>query len=48
MPDSLQLNSLIQQLRLSEILDSLGSRLRQAKDSELPYEDFYPCCFKMN
>jgi len=40
MPDSLQLNSLIQQLRLSGILDSLESRLRQAKDAELPYEEF--------
>jgi DNA replication protein DnaC len=39
MPDSLQLNSLIQQLRLSGISDSLESRLRQAKDSELPYEE---------
>ena len=37
MPDSLQLNSLIQQLKLSGISDSLESRLRQAKDAELPY-----------
>ena len=40
MPDSLQLNSVIQQLRLSGILDSLESRLRQAKDADLPYEEF--------
>ena len=40
MPDSLQLNSLIHQLRLSGILDSVESRLRQAKDAELPYEEF--------
>jgi DNA replication protein DnaC len=39
MPDSLQLNSLIQQLKLSGISDSLESRLRQAKDAELPYEE---------
>ena len=39
MPNSLQLGNLVQQLKLTGISDSLESRLRQAKDAELPYEE---------
>ena len=39
MPNSLQLGNLVQQLKLSGISDSLESRLRQAKDASMPYED---------
>ena len=39
MPNSLQLGNLVQQLKLSGISDSLESRLRQAKDASMPYEE---------
>lgn len=39
MVDNLQINSLAQQLRLHGISDSLTSRLRQAKDAAMSYEE---------
>jgi DNA replication protein DnaC len=36
---NLQLNNLVQQLRLSGISDSLEGRLRQARDASMPYEE---------
>ncbi len=35
---NLQLDNLLQQLKLSGISDSLDSRLRQARDAAMPYE----------
>lgn len=39
MSNSLQLKNLVQQLKLSGISDSLESRLRQARDAAMPYEE---------
>ena len=39
MHNNLQLDNLVQQLKLSGISDSLESRLRQAKDGALSYEE---------
>ena len=39
MHNNLQLDNLVQQLKLTGISDSLESRLRQAKDGELSYEE---------
>ena len=39
MPNSLQLDNLVKELKLTGISDSLESRLRQAKDGELSYEE---------
>ena len=36
---NLQLNNLVQQLKLPGIGDSLESRLRQARDASMPYEE---------
>ena len=46
MPNNLQLNSLVQQLRLSGISSSLESRLRQAKDGVLAYEELLSMLFQ--
>lgn len=40
MPNNLQLGNAIQQLKLFGIVDSLDSRLRQAKDAAISYEEF--------
>ena len=39
MHNNLQLDNLVQQLKLAGISDSLESRLRQAKDGALSYEE---------
>ena len=39
MPHNLQLDNLVGQLKLSGIADSLASRLRQAKDASMAYEE---------
>jgi hypothetical protein len=39
MHNNLQLDTLVKELKLTGILDSLESRLRQAKDGELSYEE---------
>ena len=46
MPNSLQLGNLVQQLKLSGISDSLESRLRQAKDASMPYEELLSMLFQ--
>lgn len=46
MPNSLQLGNLVQQLKLSGISDSLESRLRQAKDASMPYEEVLSMLFQ--
>lgn len=46
MPNNLQLDSLVQQLRLSGISSSLESRLRQAKDGVLAYEELLSMLFQ--
>lgn len=46
MPNSLQLGNLVQQLKLSGISDSLESRLRQAKDASMPYEEILSMLFQ--
>ena len=46
MPDNLQLNNLLQQLRLPGIADSLDSRLRQAKESSMSYEELLSMLFQ--
>ena len=39
MHNNLQLDNLVKELKLTGISDSLESRLRQAKDGELSYEE---------
>ena len=46
MPYNLQLNNVMQQLKLSGIADSLDSRLRQAKDASMPYEELLSMIFQ--
>ncbi|HLL43264.1 MAG TPA: IS21-like element helper ATPase IstB [Metabacillus sp.] len=46
MPNSLQLDTLVQQLKLSGISDSLESRLRQARDAVMPYEELLSMLFQ--
>ena len=45
MPD-LQLNNLVEQLKFSGISDSLESRLRQARDSKMSYEELLLMLFQ--
>lgn len=42
----MQLSNLIQQLKLTGIADSLESRLRQAKDASMPYEELLSMLFQ--
>lgn len=46
MHNELQLNSLVQKLKLLGISDSLESRLRQAKDASMPYEELLSMLFQ--
>ena len=46
MHNALQLTNIIQQLKLIGISDSLESRLRQAKDSSMPYEELLSMLFQ--
>ncbi|MBT4884593.1 MAG: ATP-binding protein [Legionellales bacterium] len=46
MPHSLQLDNLVGQLKLSGIADSLASRLRQAKDASMAYEELLSMLFQ--
>ncbi len=43
---NLQLDNLVQQLKLSGISDSLDSRLRQARDAAMPYEELLLMLFQ--
>ncbi len=43
---NLQLDNLVQQLKLSGISDSLDSRLRQARDTAMPYEELLLMLFQ--
>ncbi|MFM7978733.1 MAG: ATP-binding protein, partial [Candidatus Fonsibacter sp.] len=43
---NLQLDNLVQQLRLSGISDSLESRLRQARDATMSYEELLLMLFQ--
>ena len=42
----LQLNNLVEQLKFSGISDSLESRLRQARDSKMSYEELLLMLFQ--
>ncbi len=46
MHNALQLTNIIQQLKLIGISDSLESRLRQAKDASMPYEELLSMLFQ--
>jgi len=46
MPHSLQLDNLVAQLKLSGMVDSLASRLRQAKDASMAYEELLAMLFQ--
>ncbi len=43
---NLQLDNLVQQLKLSGISDSLDSRLRQTRDAAMPYEELLLMLFQ--
>lgn len=46
MPDMVQIDTLVQQLKLTGIADSLESRVRQAKDASMTYEELLSMLFQ--